>query len=123
MTTDEIYAKLLYFKHGETEQFWKKEPMIPFDNDYITLIRVDSSNKAGGSSVKQGKQWSLIIDLKRSIIGFDTWRRLKSKMGDELTITRVTKGENIGKYGIRLYQMSKNPTPEIVDELLKYIFD
>ena len=122
MTTKEIYEKLLYFKEGSTQQSWKKDILFPFDNEYITLIRVDTSNKSGGSSVNLGKQWSLIIELKRPFCGLETWRSLEKYMGNDIDVTPVNKGGNKGKWGIRFYRMSKDPTREILESFFNYIF-
>ena len=114
---------MLRYKNGRTQQSWKKDLFLIFDNEYIRLVRIDSSNQSGGSSVIGGKQWSFIVDIKKSFLGLDSWRKLKLLMGDDLTVTPVTKGENAGKSGIRFYRMAQDPTKEIVEAFLKYIFD
>ena len=122
MTTKEIYEKLLSFKEGSTQQSWKKDLLFPFDNEYITLVRVDTSNKSGGPSVNCGKQWSLIIELKRPFYGLETWRSLEKYMGNDIDVTQVKKGVNNGKWVIRFYRMSKDPNREILESFLNYIF-
>ena len=123
MTTEEIYNLLLSYKKGGTQQSCKKDLFLIFDNEYIRLVRIDSSNKSGGSSITQGKQWSFIVDVKKSFLELDSWRKLKSYMGVDLAVTPVTKGENAGKFGIRFYRMAKDPTKEIVETFFKYLFD
>ena len=53
------------FKNNTTEQSWRKADTVSYINDYITVLRIDSSNRAGGKSIKHGKMWSIIVDIKK----------------------------------------------------------
>jgi hypothetical protein len=122
----EVLKKLEQFKEGGTNQEWVMDPpplSITFENDYIEILRIDSSNKAGGSGVKNGKQWGIIIEMKKDFRILPNWKKLKEGLGNDIGVTPVTKGQNSGKHGIRLYKMSKNMDRKIVEELLEFIFE
>ncbi len=122
MTVSNFVNQLNYYKRNDTKQSWKRELMTFFSNDYVDLLRVDSSNVAGGSVVKRGKQWSLIVNCKKSFLSLPKWHELKKQLGSDLKYTAVTRGELKGNYGIRLYQMSNDPTEEIVQAFFECLF-
>jgi hypothetical protein len=96
---------------------------ITFENDYIKFLDNNSSNKPGGYGVNKGKQWGIIVELKKDFMILPNWKKLKEKLGDDIDVTPITKGENCGKYGIRLYKMSRNMDKKIIEELLEFIFE
>ncbi len=110
------------FKNNTTEQSWRKADALSYSNDYIAVLRIDSSNRAGGKSIKRGKMWSIIVDIKKSFEELPHWTALRAYYMDDLKLTPVERGELKGKYGIRFYNMSKDPTEEIVLKILKFIF-
>lgn len=61
----ELKDKLSAYKGGYTAQNWRKDNDFSYENDYIKVLRLDSSNVSGGSSVHNGKQWSIIVDIKK----------------------------------------------------------
>ena len=123
MEFEQLIQKLQAFKSRDTSQTWRKDDKVNYENDYICLARIASSNVAGGASVNKGKQWSIIINLKKSFSGLPNWKMLKNYFARELNITEVNRGVHAGKYGIRLYRMSADPTDEIIYDLLDFIFE
>ncbi|GMO36588.1 MAG: hypothetical protein Ta2F_12560 [Termitinemataceae bacterium] len=123
MELNEIIIRLNQFRDGETEQNWVMDPPIIFENDYIEVLRIDSSNVAGGSCVINGKQWSVIVRIKKDFRNKPNWIKLKSELKDDINVTKVTRGENCGNSGIRLYRMSRNMDGKIIKELLEFIFE
>lgn len=119
----ELQNKLSAYKGGYTAQHWRKDNDFSYENDYIKVLRLDSSNVSGGSSVHNGKQWSIIVDIKRPFIGLETWKQLCDTYKYDLSITKVTRGVLKGFEGIRLYNMSKDPTNEIIKDFLDFIFE
>ena len=93
-----------------------------YDNEYVKVIRVDSSNKWEGVPHKSNmnKQWGIIIDKKKDFTDLDNYVKLSELI--DIKLTEVKKGVNKGKFGIRIYNMSQNPNKEIVKQLLRFIF-
>jgi hypothetical protein len=123
MKFEELNQKLLKFRGSGTSQSWKKNEGFLYKNEYIYLIRIDSSNQTGGSIINNGKQWSIIIDIKKSFTDLPNWRMLERYYEDDIKLTPVTHGKNLGKFGIRLYRMAYDPTNEIIRDLLDFIFN
>ena len=119
---EDYLMSLNLYRYGETDQHWRKEKEFDFENEYIKLERIDSSNKSGGHEVIRGKQWSIIVILKKDFTHLDGWMELKKFLGNDLRVTMVEKGELKGCYGIRFYRMSRNPTNDFIKETLNYIF-
>ena len=121
MTISELITKLNSYKIGSTERSWKmKNQELSYVNDYITFVRMDSSNKWISTSEME-KQWGIIFELKNSFLHLATYRELASKY--DVAITRVTKGKNAGCYGMCFYKMKKDPDAEIVLNIFNYIFE
>jgi hypothetical protein len=118
----ELTNHLNQFKGTGTGQTWVMIS-ITFKNEYIEVLRLDSSNRVGGSNVGNGKQWSIIVDVKKGFTKLQNWKKLKEELGNDLDFTLVKRGENRGKYGIRLYKMSRNMDRNIIEELLNFIFE
>ncbi|MHC6204499.1 hypothetical protein ACYULU_15070 [Breznakiellaceae bacterium SP9] len=123
MELNEIKIRLNQFRDGETEQNWVMDPPVIFKNDYIEVLRIDTSNVAGGSRVINGKQWSIIVKIKKDFGNKPNWIKLKSELGADINVTQVTRGQNRGNHGIRLYRMSRNMDEKIIRELLEFIFE
>lgn len=123
MNIETLIAKINLFKTANgTKQSWRKDQPPIYENDYIKLVRIDSSNAHGGSKISKGKQWGFIIELKKDFQMLKGWLLLKRELRDTLKITpfRSAKSEWIG---IRFYEMEKDPTNEIVIEILDFIFN
>lgn len=120
MNVNELLFELKYFKEGLTEQRWTMDDYI-FENDYIKILRIDSSNKAGGSSVSQGKQWSIIFERTSHLFleELPTFKKLVTESG-YIKITPRLRYPN--QYGIRFYKMAKNPNIKILNHILIYLF-
>ena len=125
MTVEELIRRISQYKVGGAEPWIMKDmgPLINFENDYIRVLRFDSSNKTGSYGVDNGKQWGIIIELKRDFRHLPNWIRLQEGLRNDIAVTRVTKGINRGNYGIRLYRMSKNMDREIIEDLFDVIFE
>jgi len=120
MKLDEILEQLSIYKIGLTEQRWTMDDFI-LRNEYINVVRIDTSNKAGGATVKQGKQWSIIFERTTNLMLEDlpTYKELAQKSG----YIRVTPRVNYpGQYGIRFYNMAKNPNVKFLNYLFDYLF-
>ncbi len=118
----DLIKELDTFKDMGTVQSWKKSDAISYSNEYIKVLRIDSSNRAGGSSVRQGKMWSIIVDVKKDFMALPHWIDLCKHYGKDLNFTPVKTGQLTGYFGIRFYNMSKDPTEKIVVKILDYIF-
>ncbi len=116
----ELLEDLRKYKDGLTEQKWKMDN-YNLKNEYIKVVRIDTSNKSGGSNIKQGKQWSIIFErtTNAKLEELDTFKALVCNSG-YIKITRKLKSQ--GQYGIRFYNMAKNPDLIILDKLFKYLF-
>lgn len=121
MNISDLLKLLELYKEGQTEQRWTMDDYI-FENDYIRIVRIDTSNKAGGSNVKQGKQWSIIFERPTILRVEDlrTFKELQKKTGYIKVTPRVNYPT---QYGIRIYKMSKNPDIRILDNFFSYLFD
>ena len=119
---DKIFEYINCFRTGYTEQHYRRDISPVYENEYLKLVRIDSSNKAGGKDVVRGKQWSIIFELKKSFISLDGWQQLCNYYGDDVKITPVRTGALKGCYGIRFYHMASNPTDKIVLEIHNFIF-
>ena len=117
-----IFEKIDSFRSGETDQHYRKVLSPVYENEYIKLIRIDSSNKSGGKVVKCGKQWSIIFELKQSFISLAGWKKLLNYYSNDIRITPVKSGALAGCYGIRFYHMTSNPTDQIIIDILNFIF-
>ena len=123
MDLEELKNKISLYKTGDTWQSWRKDSSMFYENEYIKVVRLDSSNVTGGSNVHNGKQWSIIIDIKKPFLHLENWKKLFNAYKYEIDITPVRRGINKGCYGIRLYNMSVDPTNEIIKSILDYIFE
>ena len=123
MTINELSQKINTYKSSITSRAWTKtKNVIYFNNDYINVRRLDSSNKWLGAphASEMEKQWSIIIDLKKDFEYLPKYRELSQLL--DIKLTRVTKGELTGCYGIRIYGMKQEPTCAIIYDILNYIF-
>lgn len=121
MILTEILNELKKYKIGTTERSWKmKEQTVSYSNSYLKVVRIDSSNKWVSANVMT-KQWGIIFEKYKDISCLPNYLELAKNI--DIKITPVTKGENKGCYGIRLYNMKSDPDEVIVKNLLDYIFD
>jgi len=120
MKSNTIIELLTQYKEGLTEQRWAMGD-YKYRNDYINVLRVDTSNKAGGSKINQGKQWSIIFERTTNLLLEDLarYKELVQLSGYIRITPRI--GYN-GQYGIRFYNMTKNPDTEILNNLFDYLF-
>ena len=107
----------------ETSRRWShEEKLLNYENDYISVLRIDSSNKwtTDKDSGFMSKMWSIIIKLKKDFSCLENFKALKTILS--IKISPVTKGALVGNYGIRIYDMRQEPDSEIVKEILDFIF-
>jgi hypothetical protein len=124
MELSELIRKLESFKGGGTQQSWimvSPLPKVYFENEYIKVLRIDTSNPHGGVNVKSAKQWGIIIEIKKEFFLLPNWKKLKEKMKNDIKVT-PRRGYPPNQHGIRLYNMSRDPNNEIIEELLTFIF-
>lgn len=119
MQLNELVQEVLGFKNGTTDRSWNMKPTFSFENDYIRLVRIDSSNKWINTN-DMIKQWGIIFEQKKDFSSLPSYRELSKKLG--MKITPVTKGKNAGCFGIRLYGMKQDPNETVVRDILNYIF-
>lgn len=121
MSIIELLQKIEPYRSGSTSRLWTKNP-ICFNNEYIEVKRLDSSNKWLGLPrvSEMGKMWSIIVDLKKDFRELTNYCELSKKL--DIKLTRVTKGELKGCRGIRIYKMKQNPTNDIIYDILNFIF-
>ena len=121
MSIIELLQKIEPYRSGSTSRLWTKNP-ICFNNEYIEVKRLDSSNKWLGLPrvSEMGKMWSIIVDLKKDFRAPTHYCELSEKL--DIKLTRVTKGELKGCRGIRIYKMKQNPTNDIIYDILNFIF-
>lgn len=115
-----LIEELLEYKKGTCDRRWKKSQKFSYENDYIELVSLDSSNK-WLSSIEMEKQWSIIIEKKKDFTLLPNFSLLKEQ--GLLTLTPVNNGANKGCFGIRLYGMKKDPDEGIIKKLLDFIFE
>lgn len=87
-----------------------------------TNIKNRYSNELGGKGILNGQQWSIIIDIKRFFSHLNKWNLLCKEFEGDLKITKVKMGKFKCCFGIRFYRMSIDPTNEIIEDILNYLF-
>lgn len=111
-----ITLKLNNYKKGATESKYIKNGQIStrFENEFISFDCYETSNKHGITS----KMWSFIYYPKKDFKHLHSYIELST-----ITSIKITKvRDNSGRWAIRFYDMTKNPEPEFVTEILNYIF-
>lgn len=120
MNIDQLKDLISTYDKCTTQRSWVMSgAIIHYSNEYIDVIRLDSSNKWTGDDTMI-KMWSIIINLKKDFTLLHNYRELKKIITIELT--PVTKGKNKGAYGIRIRNMHRDPEEMIVRAILDYIF-
>ena len=119
MTAQDIKNMLDTYNNGDTERSFVMGQPMSYSNDYISVVRLDSSNKYTGTNT-MGKMWSIIFNHKQNFYALPGYRALKGVM--DINITPVTRGSTKGCYGLRIYGMKKDPSVAIVKTILDFIF-
>ena len=91
-----------------------------FENEYIRIIGIGSSNVTGGEAVYRGKQWGIIFEYTpNDFRQLETLQGLIAEYNDiQITPRRGYPGQN----AIRFYRMSLCPNTEIINAFIRFIF-
>lgn len=102
----------------------KKRIPIEYENDFIKVIKIETSNKwlDPQTKTKMTKQWSIIYSLKKQFAHLSGWINLV-KSSIRIKNTPVRSNSNYTQYGIRIYDMKSEPNTEIITMVLDYIFN
>ena len=74
MNIETLIDKIKSFKTANgTKQSWRKGEPPKYENKYIKLVRIDSSNAHGGTKVSQGKQWGFVVEQKKEFQSLNGW--------------------------------------------------
>jgi 5-methylcytosine-specific restriction endonuclease McrA len=124
-TVSIIIEKLECFRGNYTAQNFLTggEIKMSFKNDYLSDIVVKTSNKKGGVYLPRGKMWSILFGKVKDFENLPNYRILSrelQKIGSDLKITPDRSG--VRSHGLRLYNMSENPTADILIDVLNFIF-
>ena len=120
MTINELITTFSTFDSGETVRSWTKDTqMIHYENEYMKCVRVDSANRHIPNN-KMIKMWSIIFEKKKDFGSLPKYRELQANMN--LKITPVRRGELAGCWGLRIYDVHKEPNREMVKTILDFIF-
>lgn len=121
---NKLLKELKPFMVNQTNRSWtKNDNSFNFENEYIKVLRIASSNKWTGDkeSGYMSKMWSIIVILKKNFENLNNFQLLKTCLN--ITITPVTKGKFKGYYGLRIYDMRQEPNDYIIYSILRYIFN
>lgn len=121
---NKLLKELKPFMVNQTNRSWtKNDNSFNFENEYIKVLRIASSNKWTGDkeSGYMSKMWSIIVDIKKNFENLNNFQLLKTCLN--ITITPVTKGKFKGYYGLRIYDMRQEPNDYIIYSILRYIFN
>ena len=127
MTIEELNEKLEAYITGENNrywvksQYWEEKRKLCYENDYLKLVEITSSNKWIDKEHKQlSKMWSIIYRPKKPFMMLENYKTFQKVYN--VNITPVKKGINVGCMAIRLYDTKIDPDKFIVKDILDYIF-
>jgi hypothetical protein len=121
MNINKLKNELDAYNNGTTIRSWiMRSNMMVYDNDYISVVRIDSSNKWVLQN-QMIKMWSIIFKQKKDFTHLSNYQQLSRLMN--VAITPVTKGTNKDCFGLRIYGMKHEPDTEIIKNILDFIFD
>ena len=121
MDIKELQSKLNIYKTGPVERpAWMGKIQFPtrYENEYLIVDYYESFN-APGTAGAVAKMWSIIFYPKKDFQFLNTYYNLCQFTRSK--ITRLRDDEQ-GRFAIRFYDMRKNPTNEIILDILNYIF-
>jgi hypothetical protein len=121
MTIDKLLENLKKFRGTCAPSSWKRRK-FSYENDYISGVQVDSSNKWTGlpHNSDMSKMWSIIVKKKKDFTKLSNYIILRSLI--DMDTTMINKGQNKGCFGIRLYGMNEESTAGIISKVLDFIF-
>lgn len=121
MTIQDLKNKINEYNFGETRRSWVVgDNSILYSNDYINVIRFDSSNRWIDND-KMSKMWSIIFDKKKDFTHLKQYQVFQNSFN--VKITPVTRGKIRGYFGIRIYDMKQEPNSDIIKIILDFIFN
>lgn len=121
---EDFKGKIQPYMSAQTSRHWTKSDVcVTYNNEYISVLRVDSSNKWVGEENCgfMSKMWSIIINKKWDFSNLAGFIKLKKIL--DIGITPVKKGELAGNFGIRIYNMRQEPDYRIIKDILDFIFN
>ena len=121
MNIKELQSKLNIYKTGPVEYpAWmgKIQFPTPYENEYLIVDYYESFNGPGTAGAV-AKIWSIIFYPKKDFQFLNTYYNLCL-----FTESKITRGryDEQGRFAIQFYNMRKNPTNEIILDILNYIF-
>lgn len=120
MNIDELKIKINNYNLGTTYRGWiMRNDALSYSNVYLSVVRIDTSNRWIGPN-KMSKMWSIIFNKKENFMHLNKYCILKDNF--RVNVTPVIKGKNKGCYGLRIYDMKKDPDVNIIKEILDFIF-
>lgn len=120
MTITDLINQFNAFDTGETvRSFTRDSKMIHYENEYLKCVRVDSANRHIANN-EMSKQWSIIFEKKKDFGNLPNYRELQARMNAK--ITPIRRGELEGCWGLRIYNVHKEPNREMVKMILDFIF-
>ena len=120
MAAQDIKALLDTYNRSIMQRTWiKNKNLIEYENEYLSVLRVDSSNN-WISDHDMVKMWSIIFDLRKNFTSLSTYQSLQNVL--DIKITPVTRGQLTGNWGIRIYGMKVDPDSKIIKTILDFIF-
>ena len=121
MNIKQVVECLQAYNNCVTERSWTKtEFMLTYENEYIKLLRVDSSNHHIENN-DMSKMWSIIIDKKKEFTCLPHFKELQKHI--DIKVTPVRTGKLKGYWGIRIYDLKREPNRKVVQMILDYIFE
>ena len=121
MNINQVVNRLQAYNNCVTERSWTKtELMLTYENEYIKLLRVDSSNHHIENN-DMSKMWSIIIDKKKEFTNLPNFKELQQHI--TIKVTPVRTGELKGYCGIRIYKLKREPNKDVIKMILDYIFE
>lgn len=125
MNVEKLLKNLEFYRNSITEQTIKDIP-FKYENEFLTVIKYTSSNKAlqksDKNSNKNGKQWNIIYYPKNNFENLTTWKALITQSDLRIKITPFRSQKQNYLLAIRIYKMSREPDTQIIQSILDYIF-
>ena len=120
MTITELKDELISYVNGVCTDHSFSEINFHYENEYVEVSSFANSNKWINNHSDMETSWSIIYSQKKDFQKLNNWQLFLREF--QVKITPVTRGQNVGKMGIRLSKMKKSPDVLIVKRILDFIF-